>query len=107
MLLRILRHHFRANSEAWEKAALVTAADAYSFLHLLQIKKVRASVRGEGASGRHPAIFEAECETSGGHGESSARSGSYQSGRPRCLSVTQGRWLSHRHGAVALVRFRL
>src|SRR3954469_11841740 len=39
-LLRILRITSR-QLQAWEKAALVTTAESYSFFDLLQVKKVR------------------------------------------------------------------
>ncbi len=90
-LLRILRITPR-QLQAWEKAALITAAESYSFFDLLQIKKVRDLC----AEKVRPAVIRQSLEAMqkqvAGMENPLLEAGAYQSGR-RVAFRHQGRLL--------------
>jgi tetratricopeptide (TPR) repeat protein len=79
-LLRILRITSR-QLQAWEKAALVTAAENYSFFDLLQIKKVRDLCAQKVRPAMIRQSLEAMQKQVAGMENPLLEAGSYQSGR--------------------------
>lgn len=88
-LLRILRITSR-QLQAWEKAALVTALESYSFFDLLQIKKIRDLCAQKVRPAMIRQSLDAMQKQVAGMGNPLLEAGSYQSGR-RVAFRHQGR----------------